>query len=521
MATIKNPTAAAVDVVLIHPDDNVCIAVRNLPVGARIVAGSRSVELTSPVNMGHKIALERVGDGEKIVRYGQTIGFATADIGPGDWVHTHNLSAGQFTRQYAPCSAIPPPPDPVVGRTFQGYRRASGRVGTRNYLAVISTVNCSASVSKLIARRFDASLLAQFPGIDGIMPITHQSGCGMQFGGLGHEMLNRTLAGIARHPNVGAFLLVGLGCEQGAMSYLVDSQKLVQIAGFGDASPGPPVLIMQETGGTEQTVAEGCRRLADLLPKANDVRREAIAASEIILGCECGGSDGASGITANPALGVASDMLVAAGGTSILAETTEVYGAEQMLVARARTPAVAEKLLERIRWWEWYTSVFGCTIDGNPSTGNKAGGLTTIYEKSLGAISKGGTTALEAVYEYAEQVSAKGFVFMDTPGYDPPSVTGMVAGGANVVVFTTGRGSCFGCKPTPSIKLATNTPMFERMQGDMDLNAGEILTGRSVNEVGREIFEKILAVASGEKTKSELQGVGDEEFVPWVVGPVL
>lgn len=523
MATITDPSAAApaADVVLIHPADNVAVAVRNLPAALSITAGERSVTLSSAVNMGHKIALDAIANGQRVVRYGQTIGFATADIAPGDWVHTHNLSAGQFTRQYEPCSAIPPPPEPIVGRTFQGYRRTSGRAGTRNYVAVISTVNCSASVAKLIARRFDESLLRQYPNIDGIMPIAHQSGCGMQFGGLGHEMLNRTLAGIARHPNVGAFLLVGLGCEQGAMSYLVDSQKLVQIAGVGDASPGPPVLIMQDAGGTERTVEEGCRRLAELLPKANDVRREAIPASEIILGCECGGSDGASGITANPALGVASDMLVAAGGTSILSETTEVYGAEQLLVARARTPAVADKLIERIRWWEWYTSVFGSTIDGNPSTGNKAGGLTTIYEKSLGAISKGGTTSLEAVYEYAEPVTAKGFVFMDTPGYDPPSVTGMVAGGANVVVFTTGRGSCFGCKPTPSIKLATNTPMYERMQGDMDLNAGEILTGRGVAEVGREIFEEILAVASGKKTKSEQLGVGDEEFVPWVVGPVL
>ncbi|RIK81305.1 MAG: galactonate dehydratase [Planctomycetota bacterium] len=521
MATITESSARAADVVLIHPADNVCIAVRNLPAGVRVSAGGRTVELTTAVNMGHKIALAKIAKGDCVTRYGQTIGFATAEIAPGDWVHSHNLSAGEFTRQYAPCSAIPPDPEPIVGRTFQGYRRSSGRAGTRNYVAVISTVNCSASACKLIARRFDESLLRQYPNIDGIMPIAHQAGCGMQFGGLGHEMLNRTLAGIARHPNVGAFLLVGLGCEQGAMSYLVDSQKLVQIDGFASASSGPPVLIMQETGGTERTVAEGCRRLAELLPWANDVRREPIPASEIVLGCECGGSDGSSGITANPALGFAADMVVAAGGTAILSETTEVYGAEQLLVARARTPAVAEKLLERIRWWEWYTSVFGSKIDGNPSTGNKAGGLTTIYEKSLGAISKGGTLALEAVYEYAEPVAAKGFVFMDTPGYDPPSVTGMVAGGANVVVFTTGRGSCFGCKPTPSIKLATNTPMFERMRDDMDLNAGEILIGRSVADVGREIFEEILAVASGKKTKSEQLGIGDEEFVPWIVGPVL
>jgi altronate hydrolase len=509
------------DVVLIHPADNVVVAVRNIPSGTRIAVGARTLEVVSTIVMGHKIALAPIAKGERVVRYGETIGFATADIARGEWVHSHNLAAGQFTRSYEPCSAIPPAPAPIVGRTFDGFRRADGRAGTRNYIAVISTVNCSASVSKLIARRFDERSLRDFDNIDGIIPITHHGGCGMQFGGMGHEMLNRTLAGVARHPNVGAFLLVGLGCEQGAMSYLIDSQKLVQIEGHASPTAGPPVLVMQEQGGTGRTVDEGVRRLAELLPRANAARREPIPASEIVLGCECGGSDGASGITANPALGAAADMIVAAGGTAILSETTEVYGAEQLLVKRARTPQVAEKLLDRIRWWEWYTSVFGITIDGNPSGGNKAGGITTIYEKSLGAITKGGTMALEAVYEYAEPVTAKGFVFMDTPGYDPPSVTGLVAGGANVIVFTTGRGSCFGCKPTPSIKLATNTPMYERMIDDMDLNAGTILEGRTVEAVGREVFEEILAVASGKKTKSEQLGIGDEEFMPWTPGPVL
>jgi altronate hydrolase len=333
-------------------------------------------------------------------------------------------------------------------------------------------------------------------------------------------------------------LLVGLGCETATAGYLIDDQKLVQIDGIGsrrsavrtnpampaagDTNGRPPVLVMQDLGGTQKTIDEGVRLVAELLPRVNEFCRETVPASEIVLGTNCGGSDGNSGITANAALGHASDLIVRCGGATILGETTEIYGAEQILTRRARTPAVADKLIERIKWWEWYTGVFGCTPDNNPSPGNKAGGLTTIFEKSLGAIIKGGTTALNEVYQYAEPVTAKGFVVMDTPGLDPVSVTGIVAGGANVVVFTTGRGSCFGCKPAPSIKVATNTPMYERMIDDMDLNAGDILShGRNVEAAGQEIFDEILAVASGKRTKSEQLGIGDFEFQPWILGPTL
>jgi altronate hydrolase len=299
----------------------------------------------------------------------------------------------------------------------------------------------------------------------------------------------------------------------------MDQEGLVQL---GAAPPKrPPVLSIQDCGGTQKTVDEAVRIGAKMLPEINDACREPTPASELILATECGGSDGNSGVTANPALGIASDMLVAAGGTVILAETTEIYGAEQLLTRRARTPQVAEKLLERIRWWEWYAGVFGAVLDNNPSPGNKEGGLTTIYEKSLGAVMKGGSTALNEVYRYAEPVTAKGFVVMDTPGFDPPSVTGMAAGGANVIVFTTGRGSCFGCKPVPSIKIATNTPMYERMSDDMDIDAGVVLSGTPIGDVGRRIFDEILAVASGKKPKSEVHGIGEEEFVPWNIGPVL
>ncbi|HEX5104831.1 MAG TPA: UxaA family hydrolase, partial [Pirellulaceae bacterium] len=384
----------------------------------------------------------------------------------------------------------------------------------------ISTVNCSASVTRYIAQHFTPERLRDFPGVDGVLAIKHALGCGMQYQGLQHELLNRTLAGMARHPNIGGYLLVGLGCEQGAMGYLLQSQNLMQIGGNGKAS-GPPLLSMQDLGGTAKTVAEGVRLVEQLLPQVNAARRETLPASEIVLGTNCGGSDGNSGVTCNPALGIASDMIVACGGTSALAETTEIYGAEHLLTRRAVTAAVAEKLLARIQWWLWHTGLYGVEIDNNPSVGNKEGGLTTIAEKSLGAVAKAGSTAMTEVYQYAEPITRKGMVVMDTPGFDPPSVTGLVAGGCNMMVFTTGRGSCFGLKPCPTIKVASNTPMYERMIDDMDLNAGEILAGRSVEDVGRELFEKILAVASGEQTKSEHLGYGDEEFVPWQVGPTL
>lgn len=512
------------DALQLHPSDNVCIAVRNLEAGDKVTVGGRTIRLTGAVRMGHKIALAPITPGAPILRYGQTIGFASQAVEPGQWVHVHNTSADKFERQYEYSTEVPSDPTPITGRTFQGYRRADGRAGTRNYIAIISNVNCSASVSKYLSARFDKELLRKFPNVDGILPLVHKGGCGMQFGGDDHEQLNRTLAGFAQHPNVGAYLLIGLGCETGSLPYLVDSRHLVQITGLhgGESPKKPPVLVMQELGGTQKTIEAGLRVINDLLPQVNDVPRETIPASEIVLGLNCGGSDGNSGVTANPALGIASDMLVACGGTTVLAETSETYGAEHLLTKRARTRAVGEKLVERIRWWERYAAMFGAKLDNNPSTGNKEGGLTTIYEKSLGAMAKAGSTALNDVVLYGEQIKSRGFVFMDTPGLDPVSVTGLVAGGCNVVVFTTGRGSCFGMKPTPSIKVATNTPMYERMIDDMDLDAGVVLSkGTPLAEVGKQIFEMVLEVASGRKPKSEQLGVGEEEFAPWSIGPTL
>jgi altronate hydrolase len=519
------------DVLLLHPDDNVCVAMRNLAAGASISASGTAIALAEPIRQAHKIAIREIAIGEPVVKYGQTIGFATQKILPGHWVHTHNLTPGEFARDYAKSTAVPPDQTPITDRTFRGYPRADGRAGTRNYIAVISSVNCSATVCKYIARRFDAAALREFPNVDGVVAFTYGGGCGIPERDEYHQILTRTLGGMAKHPNISAYVLIGLGCETMTIGHLIEDQKLVQITPQAqglhplgrpaDNAKRPAVLVMQDLGGTAKTIEAGVKLVAQLLPQVNELKRETLPASQIILGTNCGGSDGNSGITANPALGVASDLIVACGGTTILGETTEIYGAEQLLTRRAKTPAIADKLIERIKWWEWYSGVFGATCDNNPSPGNKEGGLTTIYEKSLGAIAKAGSTAMTEVYRYSEQVTAKGFVVMDTPGLDPVSVTGIVAGGANMMVFTTGRGSCFGCKPTPSIKIATNTAMYERMIDDMDLNAGAILQGRSVNEVGREIFEEILAVASGKKTKSELLGLGDEEFVPWPLGPTL
>ncbi|MGD9853392.1 MAG: UxaA family hydrolase [Planctomycetaceae bacterium] len=507
----------------LHPDDNIVIARRQAAAETEWSAGNGSPAVAScePINLGHKMAITRIVQGQPVRKFGQMIGFATEDIEPGEWIHGHNLGVGELGTRYEFATEIPTVRQPAELLTFRGYRRPRGKVATRNYIGIISTVNCSATASKWIAQAFRDELLDDFPNVDGVVALVHGGGCAFGFDGPEHRQLARVLGGFARHPNIGAYLVVGLGCEASQPSYLVDQYDLVQLDIAGRKEPLPLVMNIQDEGGVRKTVSRGIAVLKEMLPEVNRVQREAIPLSELILGTECGGSDGNSGVTANPALGIASDRLVAQGGTSILSEVPEIYGGEHLLTRRAVNETVGRKLIERIEWWIGHTAKFDSVINNNPSVGNKQGGLTTIYEKSLGAIAKGGNSPLAAVYEYAEPVTEKGFVIMDTPGFDPASVTGMVAGGAQIICFTTGRGSCFGCKPAPTIKIATNTPMFERMQDDMDINAGRILDGASVEEVGEEIFEKIIAVASGEKTKSEAQGIGDEEFCPWVPGPVL
>jgi altronate hydrolase len=524
-------TAAEAPVaVLLRGDDNVAVAVRPLPKGRVLDLGGHSVEVREPIGLGHKVALAEIAPGAPVRKYGQIIGFASRPIAPGDWVHVHNLQADLFDRDYAFASERPPMPVPDRPRTFEGFLRADGRVGTRNYVAVISTVNCSASTSRYIADHFrDGRWRSEFPNVDGVFAITHKGGCGLPFEGPDHQILERVLAGFARHPNVAAYVIVGLGCEGAYAEHLVQSQHLTLVGSSTQgasqshlhAGSAPRVLNIQDEGGITRTVEAAVRAVRALLPEANASRRTEQPASKLCLAMECGGSDGNSGVTANPALGVAADLVIGQGGTAVLGETTEIYGAEHLLTRRAVSRSVGEKLVERIKWWEWYTGVFGARIDNNPSPGNKAGGLTTIYEKSLGALAKAGSTPLVDVADYAAPASRPGLIFMDTPGYDPPCTTGLVASGANVLVFTTGRGSVLGLKPTPCIKVATNTPMYDRMSDDMDLNAGSILEGETVDSVGRRLFDLILDVASGKETKSENLGVGEEEFAPWTIGPTL
>ena len=511
-----NDGGAASLTVRLSPNDNVVVSRAEILEATPVP--QEGVTATTAIPTGHKLATRAIDQGAPVVKYDQVIGFATRAIAPGDHVHVHNCGMGDFERDYAYCESAKPTAFVAedARASFQGYRRPGGRAGTRNYIGILTSVNCSATVARYIAEAFNKTgILNDYPDVDGVAAFVHSTGCGMADSGDGYEALQRTLWGYARHPNFAGVLMVGLGCEVNQIPFLLDAYGL---------QPGErfQTLTIQETGGTRRTVDAAIERIAAMLPAANAARRETVPASELTLALQCGGSDGYSGITANPALGAAADLLVRNGGTAILSETPEIYGAEHLLTRRAASREVGEKLIDRIRWWEDYTKRNGGEMNNNPSPGNKAGGLTTILEKSLGAAAKGGTTNLMGVYKYAEEVTAKGFCFMDSPGYDPCSVTGQVAAGANVVCFTTGRGSVFGFKPSPSIKLATNSAMYRRMAEDMDINCGGIVDGeKSVAEVGQEIFDKILAVASGHPSKSEALGFGDAEFIPWQIGAVM
>jgi altronate hydrolase len=500
-------------IIRLHKSDNVVIARMDLAAGTAIP--QEKITCLDAIAHGHKVATAGIEKGQAVNKYGQIIGFASQDIEPGQHVHTHNVELRDFDRDYEMGAAAKEIEADSETATFSGIIRPDGRIATRNYLGIISTVNCSASVSRLIADSFRQDTLAKFSNVDGIVPICHGMGCAGSSTDEGFEILLDTLAGHIRHPNFAGVLVIGLGCEVMQIETLLERRNL-QPDSFLQT------MTIQDIGGTSKTIQEGIDRILAMLPEANRVERQPLPAAEIILGLECGGSDAYSGITANPGLGAAVDLLVRHGGTAVLGETPEIYGAEHLLTRRAVSREVAEKLIERIRWWEDYTAKHNAEMDNNPSPGNKAGGLTTILEKSLGAVAKGGTTNLVEVYPYARKVTAKGLVFMDTPGYDPVSLTGIVAGGANVICFTTGRGSVYGYRPVPSIKLATNTDMYRRMQDDMDINCGEIIDGgTTVEKMGERIFQSVLAVASGKKTKSERHGIGDNEFVPWNIGAIM
>ncbi len=501
-------------VIRLNPLDNVLIARQALPQGLRLDA--EAITVRQPIPSGHKLATERVEQGQPLRRYGQIIGFASQAIDAGEHVHVHNVQMGDFARDYA--FGVDTRSQPGREAQFQGIVRADGRVATRNYIGILTSVNCSATVARAVADHFRRDIhpevLADYPNIDGVVALTHGAGCAVDPGGEALGLLRRTLAGYAVHPNFAAVLIIGLGCETNQIESLLETQGL-------QASAQLRAFTIQGIGGTSKAIAAGIEQVNALLAEANQVQRQPVSARHLVVGLQCGGSDGYSGITANPALGNAVDRLVAAGGTAILSETPEIYGAEHLLTRRAVSREVGEKLVARIRWWEDYCQRMNAELNNNPSAGNKAGGLTTILEKSLGAVAKAGSSNLVDVYQYAEAVRAQGLVFMDTPGYDPVSATGQVAGGANLIAFTTGRGSAYGCAPAPSIKLATNNWVFEHQEEDMDVNCGGIADGStSIEECGAFIFEQMLRIASGERSKSELHGYGQNEFVPWQIGAV-
>lgn len=500
-------------IIRLHPADNLVIALADLPAGA--TPAGLTTAVVQAVPRGHKVASCAIARGAVVLRYGQIIGQALHDIPAGAHIHSHNLGMGPHSSDYAFASdshALPPLP----ARNFMGFPRADGQVGTRNYIGILTSVNCSGSVARFIAEAAEKDpVLSAMPNIDGYVPIVHSTGCGMSGVNEGYDTLMRTLKGYARNANFAGILLVGLGCEVMQVPDLVGQGRLRPDGNFR-------YMTIQQNGGTRATIERGLQVLREMSEVASHAVRMPAPVSKLIVGLQCGGSDGYSGITANPALGVASDLLVRMGGTTILSETPEIYGAEHLLTRRAVTPEVAEKLIARVRWWEDYTARNGGEMDNNPSPGNKKGGLTTILEKSLGAVAKGGTAPLVGVYKFAEAITTPGFCYMDSPGYDPCSVTGQIASGATMIVFTTGRGSVSGYKPSPCIKLATNTEMYDRMREDMDINCGDILTiGLSIAAKGTEILDKIISVASGAQSLSEQLGFGGAEFVPWQIGAVM
>lgn len=504
----------------LHPRDNIAIAKRELDAGTRIVLpDGATLTLTQTIPAGHKFALQSIMPSQSILRYGYAIGVATQPIQPGDWVHTHNLSVGKIMRPYD-FQIVAPPTPRVSHQTFLGYRRADGSVGTRNYIAVISTVNCSAHVTTQIARAFTPDKLAPFPNIDGVIPLVHHSGCSSNPNDLSHIYLRRTLSNIARNPNIGGYIFVSLGCEGNQIENYCD----MAFINPGELQPYPisgTGIVVQDQGGFRKTVATGIAALEKILPQVNSVTRTPQPISELSLALQCGGSDSWSGITANPLVGCVVDEIVAQGGTAVLSETPEIFGAEHLLLQRVVKESVAQKLIARFQWWNAQSKLYNFTVDNNPSPGNKRGGLTTIFEKSLGAVAKGGTTPLVEVYEYGELVTSRGLVFMDTPGYDPVSATGQLAGGCNLILFTTGRGSVFASNLAPCIKIASNSSLFAQMDDDLDFNAGKIIDGATLQAATEELLELVVRVASGEKSKAEEKGLPEYEFVPWQPGAVI
>ncbi len=510
---IAAPATADNSVILLHPKDSVVIARVHLAQGQVVQVNDQTIKAQAAVPAGHKMAIREIKVGDEVYRYGNVIGFATAAIGIGDHIHVHNLGYEERNANEIHPAAVPPRTAAASTATFLGYARPDGRAGTRNYIAVVAASNCAAHTAELVAQSFASETLP--PNVDGIVAFPHGEGCGQAMGP-DTEQLQRTLEGVLDHPNISAALILGLGCEVNQIDHYLGRSA----NGATGAPAGLQGLTLQQSGGTLGTLEAARKSIRHYIDQAAAQARIELPASKIVLGLNCGGSDSFSGITANPALGHCCDLLVAQGGVAVLAETTEIFGAEHLLIRRARDPQVARKLLERIEQYKAYLRQFGGSFNDNPSPGNKEGGLTNILEKSLGAVAKAGTSPLEDVLRYSERVTTPGFVFMDTPGYDPVSLTGLAAGGCNLIAFTTGRGSAIGFPSIPVLKIASNTNTYKRMSGNMDINAGRIADGTAtIEQVGQEIFDTLLRVASGERTLAEK--LGHHEFAPWRIGPVL
>lgn len=493
--------------------DDVAVALTNIEKGQK--CDVNGVVAVQKIPRGHKIAIRRIPAGEIVHKYGQCIGIAQQDIAAGDWVHDHNLSVDGIQDRRSSKSEVRKIDLGNLPKSFMGFERENGSVGTRNYIALLSTVNCSATVCRRVVEHFNrADTLKDYPNVDGVIAFTHGVGCAIDPNGFGMDVLQRALIGAAFNPNVGAVVVVGLGCETNHAKFMMARHGLKDDERLRS-------FTIQDTGGTRKSIQRAITHIEAMLPLVNETGRKETPVRKLRLALQCGGSDAYSGITANPALGYASDILVSVGGTAILSETPEIYGAEHILASRAARPEIERRLLSRIEWWCDYADKFGASLDNNPSYGNKLGGLSTIYEKSLGGVAKAGSSPLSGVYEYGEPVEEGGLVFVDTPGYDPVCSSGQIASGATVMCFTTGRGSVSGFKPVPTLKLATNTQMYRSMEEDMDINCGKVMDGTSLEDMGREIYCRIVETASGASTKSEEYGFGDNEFVPWQLGPIL
>jgi altronate hydrolase len=478
----------------------------------------QNITLKTDIPRGHKVATKNIPRGTPVIKYGMPIGLANQDIQIGEHVHVHNISFSEFIpindeltkpRSHALASLSP------RSTTFSGYKRRNGTTGVRNYIVVMADVNCSATVAKEIALNFRNTLNRS--DIDGVVPVTYSGGCAHSPNTYAHEIQARTLSGWLEHPNVVAALCIGLGCEtmnwKRISAHLTESDALyLPIENFN----------ITEVGGTKAAIQRGINWIRNCLEVLPKFERTMCPVSELRIGTNCGGSDAFSGMTANPALGLASDAIVNLGGTSVFAEIPECYGAETTyLFPRIKSQQHKEKLKNVLNFWNDYYSRHRVLADNNLAAGNISGGISTILEKSLGAIAKSGSSEISAVIDYGERIKESGLVLMNTPGYDPASVTGLVAGGCNMIAFTTGRGSTFGCSIAPTLKIATNSAIFEKMSDDMDINAGSILDGKALSDVGEEIYETLLKCASGQQTKSEANRIGWEEFVPWSVGETL